>query len=194
MQKKLPLYKNAGFRLFLMNFPFILLVINLCYLPLYGWIYAFYDYQPGVPLSRTAFVGFKYFLKIVKDKYAIVDMLRVLKNTFGMQLIGYLGSPLPMIFAIVLSEVRGRVYKKTVQTVTTLPNFISWVLVYAVAYAMFSTNDGFVNKLLLSLGVIHAPINFLVENKGIWIKMWLWGFWKGCGWSAILYFAAISRY
>ena len=192
MRKVLPLYRQEGFRLFLMNLPFIILVIIICYLPLYGWIYAFYDYKPGVPLSKTAFVGLKYFQQMVQDKYAVNDLLRVLKNTFGIQIIGYLGSPLPMIFAIFLSEVRGRHYKKAVQTITTIPNFISWVLVYAVAYSMFSVGDGFFNKLFVSIGVIDAPINFLADNRGIWFKMWLWSFWKGCGWNAIIYFAAIA--
>jgi putative aldouronate transport system permease protein len=189
---KQSLNKGEGFRLFLMNVPFIILLFVLCYLPLYGWRYAFFDFKPGVPLSKTDFAGLKYFYQIIQDKYAISDILRVLKNTFGMQLIGYIGAPLPMIFAIFLSEVRGRRFKKTIQTITTIPNFISWVLVYAIAYAMFSVGDGFVNKFLAGVGLIDTPINFLVNAKGIWIKMWLWGFWKGCGWSAIIYFAAIS--
>ena len=176
----------------MMNSPFILLVIIICYLPLYGWIYAFYDYKPGVPLSKTVFTGLKYFNKIIQDKFAIADILRVLRNTFGIQIIGYLGAPLPMLFAIFLSEVRGRYFKRTVQTITTIPNFISWVLVYAVAYSMFSVSDGLINKILLSIGAIDTPKNFLVDARWIWLKMWLWSFWKTCGWSAIIYFAAIA--
>ena len=97
-----------------------------------------------------------------------------------------------MIFAIFLTEVRGRHFKKTVQTLSTLPNFISWVLTFAVAWAMFSTDDGLVNKLLVKLGVVDSGISFLASSNWLWFKMWLWQFWKGCGWSAILYFAAIA--
>ena len=78
------------------------------------------------------------------------------------------------------------------QTLTTIPNFISWVLVYSVAYAMFSVNDGLINKLLVQAGAIEDGINFLASSEHIWIKMWLWGQWKGLGWSAITYIAAIS--
>ena len=83
-------------------------------------------------------------------------------------------------------------FKKLSQTLTTIPNFISWVLVYAVAYAMFSVNDGFVNKVLINMGIIDQGINFLASPDHIWMKMWLWGQWKGLGWSAIVYIAAIS--
>ena len=109
-----------------------------------------------------------------------------------MQLFSYLGAPLPLIFALFLSEVHGRKFRKIVQTISVTPNFISWVLVYAVAFSMFSFNEGFVNKLLLDLGIIDTKINFLVDSRGIWFKMWLWRFWKSCGWSAVIYFAAIA--
>ncbi len=91
-----------------------------------------------------------------------------------------------------LTELKSKPFKKVAQTLTTIPNFISWVLVYSVAYAMFSVNDGLVNKLLVQSGEIEDGINFLASSEHIWIKMWLWGQWKGLGWSAITYIAAIS--
>ncbi len=190
--KKKPFYKTSGFRLFLLIMPLLVLVFLFSYLPLYGWIYALFDYRPGVPLFKNKFMGFDNFKRIVQDTYYLSDVIRVLKNTLGMNLIGMLTSPLPMLFAIFLSEIKCMPFKKLSQTLTTIPNFISWVLVYAVAYAMFSVNDGFVNKVLINMGIIDQGINFLASPDHIWMKMWLWGQWKGLGWSAIVYIAAIS--
>jgi putative aldouronate transport system permease protein len=185
-------FKQQKYRLFFMVLPFMVLIFLLSYLPLRGWIYAFYNYKPGIQIGPDNFVGFKNFIDIVGDDYAKRDVLRVLRNTLGMSLIGMITSPLPLIFAVFLNEIRLLPFKKTVQTLTTIPNFISWVLVYSVAYAMFSVGDGFVNRLLLSLGLIEDGFNFLAMKDHVWLTMWAWGTWKGLGWSAIIYIAAIS--
>ena len=92
----------------------------------------------------------------------------------------------PMVFAIFLAEAKSARFKRTVQVFTTIPNFISWVLVYALALAMFST-DGFVNSLLMNLGLKEEATNYLMGDSNIWFKMLAWGMWKGLGWSAIIY-------
>jgi putative aldouronate transport system permease protein len=115
-----------------------------------------------------------------------------MKNTLGIALINYAGSVLPLIFALFLAEIKSNAFRRVIQTITTLPNFVSWVLVYALAYSMFSVDDGFINNLLKSFGVIDQGINFLASNSHIWIKMWLYTTWKGLGWSAILYIASLS--
>jgi putative aldouronate transport system permease protein len=184
--------REPKFRLFFMVLPFIILVFLLSYLPLRGWLFAFYKYRPGLPLGKDRFVGLENFRMILMDQYAVNDIIRVMKNTLGMYLIGLATSPLTVIFAIFLNEIRIIPYRKTVQTITTVPNFISWVLVYSVAFSMFSVNDGFVNRLLVSLGIIEEGINFLASQDHIWIKMWAWGTWKGLGWGAIVYIAALS--
>ena len=184
--------RKAGFRLFLMTIPFLALIFLFSYYPLYGWRYAFYTYKPGLKLEQCEYVGWKYFTLMFTNAYYRDDMLRALKNTLGLAGIGLATSWLPMLFAVLLSEIHSQKYKKLVQTLTTIPNFISWTLVYAIAFAMFSVGDGFVNKVLIKLGVIDKGINFLAEQKGVWLKMWLWGTWKGLGWSAITYLAAIA--
>lgn len=192
MTKKKVFYKTSGFRLFLLISPLLALVFCFSYLPLYGWIYALFNYKPGIPLFKNEFVGLANFKSIIGDRYYFSDVIRVLKNTLGMNLLGMITSPLPMLFAVLLTELKSRPFKKVAQTLTTIPNFISWVLVYSVAYAMFSVNDGLINKLLVQAGAIEDGINFLASSEHIWIKMWLWGQWKGLGWSAITYIAAIS--
>lgn len=191
-KKRPPLIRQRGFHLFLMISPFIILVFLLSYLPLYGWIYAFFNYKPGIPLTWEKFVGLKQFTSMFTDKYVGEDVVRVLKNTFAMSLLNIAVSPLPIVFALFLSEVKFSPVRRAIQTFTTIPNFISWVLVYAVAYAMFSVGDGFVNRLLIMTGVVDSGINFLASRNHVWTTMLLYGIWKSLGWSAIIYFAAMA--
>ena len=182
---------ETKFRLFLMFLPFISLVAVFSYLPLWGWIYAFFDYKVGDTLSMDKFVGFKWFTELVKNPATVRDIINVLKNTLGMSFIGLATSWLPMAFAIFLCEMKNIKFRRFVQTFTTVPNFISWVLVYAIAFCIFST-DGFLSSLLVNLGIWQEGQNLLMNGSHTWLKMWLWGTWKGVGWSAIIYISAIS--
>ncbi len=185
-KKKLRSYKE-----FLFIVPFIILVAIFSYYPLYGWFYAFFDYRPPKPFSTDDFVGLKWFKYLVDNPIRLEQTLRVLRNTFAMSGLMFLTSWLPMMFAIFLNEIRYMPFRKTVQTITTLPNFISWVLVYSIAYSMFSST-GMFNSVLMGLGVIDKPIMVLQSSDHVWGSMWLWSTWKGLGWSAIMYIAAIS--
>ena len=185
-------WKKPGFRLFLMTTPLLALVFIFSYLPLSGWRYAFYDYRAGMKLSNCAYVGLKYFQSIFGNAYRIRDIVRVMRNTLAMSFLGLAASPLPMLFAIMLYEMRSNSYRRIVQTLTTLPNFISWVLVYSVAYSMFSISDGFVNHVLINWGVIDEGINFLASRKHVWITMLAYGVWKSLGWNSVLYLAALT--
>ena len=142
---------NKNFKLFLYVLPGIIFVFIAAYLPLWGWSYAFYHYKPGKALWDCEFVGLQNFKDLFGNVIMRKNIVRVLRNTFGIQFLGYLFSPLPMLFAILLSEVKSRKFQKTVQTVTTLPNFISWVIMFSLATAIFG-NDGLVNKLFENLG------------------------------------------
>ncbi len=176
---------------FLYILPFLLLVAAFSYFPLYGWVYAFHDYRPPFPISADTFVGLKWFQYIVSNPVRVRDILRVIRNTFAMSGISLLFSWFPMVFAVYLNEIRCRPYRKFVQTVTTLPNFISWVLVFSIAFNVFGS-FGAVNSVLTDLGLISKPISFLKSSEHIWFKMWLWLTWKNAGWAAIMYLAAIA--
>lgn len=180
------------YKLFLMVLPFLALVFIFSYLPLNGWLYAFYNYRPGFPLEKSEFVGFKWFLRLVNTPTQTKEIFRVLTNTLAMSGLHMISAIFPVIFAIFLSEIRSTHYRKTVQILTTLPNFISWVLVYSVAFSIFSVDAGFVNRILVATGVIDKGINFLADSGNIWIKMALWQLWKTLGWSSIMYLAAIA--
>lgn len=183
--------KRRGYKEFLYILPFLVLVVMFSYYPLYGWIYSFFDYQPPLPFSWDSFVGLKWFKLLFQSKSYVKQTLEVLRNTFAMSGISLAFSWLPMFFAIFLNEIKNVRFRKFIQTATTLPNFISWVLVYSVAFLLMS-NNGMFNSLGMNLGLIKAPIDFLKSNEHMWIKMWLWLTWKNLGWAAIMYIAAIS--
>ena len=180
-----------GKKLFLMVLPFMIIIFIFSYYPLYGWIYSLYDYRPPRTLSQCEFVGLKWFVSLVETPEKRQQIVQVLMNTFAMSGLGILTSWLPMVFAIFLSEIRSRKVSKTVQTLTTLPNFISWILVYSLSFSLFSST-GMLNSFLMSLGMIQEPILFLQDSSHTWITMWAWSTWKGLGWSAIIYMAAIA--
>ncbi len=185
--------KWDSFKLFLYILPFLILVLIFSYYPLYGWIYAFFDYKPPKPFSWDDFVGLKWFYSLVETDVKINQLLQVLKNTFAMSAITLGTSWLPMIFAVFLNELKCVRFRKFVQTVTTLPNFISWVLVYSVAFSLFNST-GMMNTLLANLGIISPdePILFLQSSDHVWLTQWLWLTWKNLGWASIMYIAAIS--
>ena len=136
-------------------------------------------------------MGFKWFTQLFQNAATVKDVVRVLKNTLGMSGLGILTSWVPMAFAIFLSEIKNDRFRRFVQTFTTIPNFISWVLVYAIAFCIFST-DGFISSLMVNSGIWESGQNMLMSGSHTWLKMWAWGMWKGVGWSAIIYIAAIS--
>ena len=182
---------DEKFRLFLMFLPVLLLTFVFAYLPIYGWRFAFFDYKIGDALNGDNFVGFKWFTFLFENGATRADLGRVLVNTLAMSGLGIATSWLPIAFAVFLAEVPSSRFQRFVQTFTTIPNFISWVLVYAIALAIFST-DGFVNSFLRLLGNNNAAVNYLDSPDHTWLKMLLWGTWKGVGWSAIIYIAGIS--
>lgn len=184
------MYMEDKYKLFLMMLPILILSFLFAYLPLFGWRYAFYDYKAGETLSPEKFVGFKWFTQLFQNAATKKDIVRVIKNTLAMSGLGIATSWLPMVFAIFLAEIKNSTFRRFVQTFTTIPNFISWVLVYAIALAIFST-DGFINTLLKSMGN-PVTTNYLMNSSHMWLKMLAWGTWKGLGWSAIIYIAAIS--
>ncbi|MBR4183201.1 MAG: sugar ABC transporter permease [Lachnospiraceae bacterium] len=192
--KKTPYRMESAYKLFLMFAPFAALCFVFSYLPLWGWRYAFFDYSAGQTLTWDKFVGFKWFTSLFQSSATRNDVVRVLRNTLIMSGLGIATSWCPMAFAIFLCEIKNMKFRRVIQTFTTIPNFISWVMVYAIAFAIFST-DGFINTFLSAIGSLAAGqtgVNYLMGNSAIWLKMLLWGMWKGIGWSAIIYIAGIS--
>ncbi len=182
---------REGKIMFLCVLPFLCLVFLFAYFPLHGWIYSLFDYKPALGLSGSEFVGLKWFRMLISSETQVAQIVQVMKNTFAMSFLGIATSIFPVAFAILLNEVKWKWFKSLVQTLTTLPNFISWVLVYTIAFSLFSTT-GLLNTLLEEWGLITNPIKFLDSGNHTWLMMCLWNIWKGLGWGAIMYLAAIA--
>lgn len=189
--KKSKTANKSGLKLFLMLLPFLILYTLFCYFPISGWRYAFYKYKPGLLLENCEFVGLKYFTEMFSNPVQRRQFLQVMKNTVFFSCLGIVTSFLPMFFAIMINEVKSKKMKKFVQTCTTIPYFISWVLVYAVIFMMLS-NDGFVNTILIKIGILSEGVNYMAAGASSRIQMWAYSMWKSLGWSAIIYLAALG--
>lgn len=175
--------------LYAMSLPFVAWVFVFHYLPLWGWTMAFQRYRPGRPFFEQEWVGLEHFRALFQDEL----FYQVLRNTLAMSVMGLVaGFVVPIFFALMLNEIRLMFYKRFVQTVSYLPHFVSWVVVAGIVTKMLSTDNGAVNDLLMWLGIIDEPIQFMAKGKLFWIIVTLADVWKETGWNAIIYLAAIS--
>lgn len=179
-----------SFKLFLLILPCLALVFVFHYMPLWGWVYAFFQYKPGMSLANCKFVGFQNFTNLFGNPVMRQNLFRVLRNTLGIQFINYLLMPVPMLFAIFLSEIKSTRFQKCVQTLTTLPHFISWVIMFSLMSSLFGSS-GLVNALMQKFGA-EMTVNILTTDKHVWLIQALLYTWKNLGWNAIIYFAAIT--
>lgn len=190
LTEKLGIRKVRGLKYFLLAVPFLVYVFAMNYVPMIGWLYSVFDYQMGqrfLDFGNMEFIWLENFKTLFQEKS---EVLRVMRNTLILSSLGLLGTPIPVLFAIMFNEIRGKRLKKVVQTVTTLPNFISWIVVYGIAFSFFSAN-GFVSMLLKQFGIEPSPTGILGDVNRTWIFQWLLSVWKNFGWSSIIYIAAI---
>lgn len=180
---------NQGW-LQVMVIPGIIWLILFCYVPMYGIVIAFQDYRPGRDsFFSGTFVALKHFEAFFNDKYALQSVWNTLKISLIKLLVTF---PAPIVFALLLNEVTSPKFKKLVQSVSYLPYFISWVVMWGLLYALLNIN-GPLNEILISLGINEARIAFLAEVDAFIPIAVLSDLWKGVGWSSILYLAAISN-
>ena len=171
--------------LWLLCVPIIIWAAVFCYYPMYGLLMAFVDYAPGRQIWECTFVGLKYFKRFVLG----ADFPRLLRNTLAMSSLSMtIGFVCPIIFAFMLNEIGNKSVKKFVQTASYLPHFISWVIVYGLVYALFTT-EGPVNQLLAMFGTKQ---NLLMDRDATYIFQSLLYLWKVLGWNSIIYVAAIA--
>ncbi|WP_291503041.1 ABC transporter permease [Acutalibacter sp.] len=175
-------------KLTLMVLPFICLVLLFHYVPLLGWVYAFVDYAPGLALSQMNFAGLKYFEYLFSG---ISDFPIVIRNTLMLSLLKIASMAAPVLLAILISQVRSARYGKFIQTASSIPNFISWVLIYAIFFIFFSSEGGMLNRALAFFGG-GETMNLLGNEDIAWGMQTAISIWKQAGWDAIIYMAAIA--
>ncbi|MFD1886918.1 ABC transporter permease [Paenibacillus wenxiniae] len=172
-----------------MSLPIVLYVLVFSYYPIWGWTMAFQNYKPARDFMDQEWVGFKHFQFLFTDP----TFLNVLRNTLAMSLINMiLGFATAIVFAILLNEVKTRLFKRTIQTISYLPHFLSWIIVTGIVASSLSVDDGIVNVVLMKLGLISQPVMWLSIPEYFWGIVGASHVWKEVGWNAIIYLAAIT--
>ena len=176
--------------LLIMLAPAIIYVAVFVYGPMWGMLIAFFNYNPGLGLLKSEFVGLKYF----KEFLTSPDLPLIMRNTFAISLLNIVfGTLFPVLFAVLLNEVSCVGLKKVTQTISYLPHFISYVVVANIATMVLSPDGGILNRILLALGVVDTQVFFLAMPKAFWWIVAGLNIWKEMGWSAIIYIAAIAN-
>jgi putative aldouronate transport system permease protein len=171
---------------------FLYLVV-FCYLPMFGLQIAFRDYKPTMGLAGfftapiTGNGGFYHFKTFFNDP----DFGIIMRNTLLLSLLKLAFSfPVPILFALAINEMRGTKIKRVVQTVSYLPHFISWVIVYGLVFTFLNTSNGVVNEVLHNLG--QKKLEFLTTSDYYWPMAVITDVWKEMGWWSIIFLAAMT--
>jgi len=187
--KKHPLLNRYKY-VYLMALPTLLFVFVFSYVPLFGWALAFVDYNAGMGIFGSRFVGlenFRFFFLVSSDYlYTIRNTLAI---NIGSVIIGLLA---PMVFALLLTELRSRKFDSIMQTVSLFPYFISWGVAYSIFYSFLAPVSGVLNQMLMNTGVLEQPLNILGSAKYSWQLIWGANLWKWFGYNTIIYTAAIA--
>ena len=189
-KKKKGFFQTLGkqYQLMIMSVPMMLYVLLFNYAPLWGWLTAFQDYNVKKGLMGSKWVGWDNFAFLFRDQ----DFLLSIRNTLAMSLINLVfGTVSAILLAVLLNEVRNRKFKRTVQTVTYLPHFLSMVIVVGMAQNIFASN-GAVNDFLLGTGLAKEPVFFLGKGEYFWWLVGVINVWKEVGWGTIIYIAAMT--
>ena len=188
--RKKGFFKTLGgqWQLMLMSVPMFLYVLFFNYYPMYFWVTAFQDYKPKLGVAGSKMVGLKNFEWL----FGRADFINSIRNTLAMSVINLVfGTVSAVLLAVLLNEVRNRKFKRTVQTVTYLPHFLSMVIVVGMAQNLFAST-GSINELLMALGLAKEPIFFLGEGKYFWWLVGVINVWKEVGWGTIIYISAMT--
>ena len=173
--------------LYLFVIPGLVYYALFKYWPIYGSQIAFRDYSPFLGFTKSPWVGLENFERFFRSP----DFFLILKNTLLINVTNLiLGFPFPIILAILLNQVRNKAFKKLVQTATYAPYFISVVVLVGMMYTMLSPYSGVVNAVIRFFG--GDPVHFM-GKPGMYVMIYvLSGIWQTCGWSAIVYIAALA--
>ncbi|GAA3400657.1 ABC transporter permease [Paenibacillus hodogayensis] len=172
--------------LYLALIPGVAFLLLFKYMPMYGIVIAFKDFNIFTGIADSEWVGLKHFVRLFTSS----DFMEVFRNTLVISLykIVFL-FPLPIIMAIMMNELRHIVFKRAVQTIVYLPHFLSWVIVGGLFLDLLSVNSGLINKLIVSLG--GEPIRFFLDSDIFRSVLITSAGWKEMGWNMIVYLAAM---
>ncbi|MBL3646080.1 polygalacturonan/rhamnogalacturonan ABC transporter permease [Bacillus vallismortis] len=173
--------------LYLMILPGCIYFLLFKYVPMWGIVIAFQDYQPFLGILGSEWVGLKHFIRLFTEP----TFFLLLKNTlvlFALNLVIFF--PVPILLALLLNEVRIALFKKFVQTLIYIPHFMSWVIVVSLSFVLLTVDGGLINELIVFFG--GEKINFLLNEEWFRPLYILQVIWREAGWSTIIYLAAIT--
>lgn len=172
--------------LYLMILPVIAYYVLFHYLPMYGVIISFKNFKPGLGIMGSPWVGLQNFIEFFSGMYFI----RIVKNTLIISVTSIIiGFPAPIIFALLLNELRNQKFKKLIQTVTYMPHFISLVVVCGMIL-QFTSNTGAITYVLNLFGFpLKTMLNYPENFVPIYV---ISGLWQEIGWGSIIYLSAIA--
>lgn len=180
-------FVRMNWPLYVMLAPLVLYFLVFKYVPLFGSIIAFKDYNIFEGFIGSEWVGLQWF----KTLFTQAKFRDILTNTLIISMYQIIFAfPAPIVLALLLNEIRKAICKRTIQTIVYLPHFLSWALVYGMAYMMFSTQTGLVTQLLGFFDI--QPINILQAPKYFRMVIVGAGIWKEMGWSTIIFLAALT--
>ena len=172
----------------LMIIPGVIFMLIFCYYPIYGLTIAFKNYTVIDTLDSARWVGLENFKIIATDKY----FWQSVTNTLGISLLKLLiGFTVPIILSIMIYELKDGPFKRVTQTISYLPHFLSWIILGGMVVNWLSTN-GMLNNILLHIGILDEPKNFLLDSGKYWWIAVLSDTWKEAGWGTILYLATMA--
>jgi len=185
---------GSQWQLMLMSVPMLLYVLLFNYAPMWGWLEAFKDYSSKSALATgdAPWIGLGNFNFLFNDPLVKTDFLLSIRNTLAMSVINLVfGTVSSILLAVLLNELRSKTFKRTVQTVTYLPHFLSMIVVVSIAQNIFATN-GPLNDLLKGLGLVKESVFWLGEKKYFWWLVGIINVWKEVGWNTIIYISAMT--
>ncbi|WP_245249485.1 ABC transporter permease [Vagococcus allomyrinae] len=178
---------NKNTPLHLMILPGLLILLIFNYLPMFGVVMAFQNYRPARGILGSDWVGLANF----RDIMNFPDTGQIVFNTTYIAAVKIvLNLIVPVIFALLINEVRKKWFLKGVQTIIYLPNFISWVILGGVFIDLLSPSSGLINEIVKAFG--HKPIFFLGDNEWFRRTIFATDVWKNFGYNTIIYFAALT--
>lgn len=183
----LALYFKKSWQLYVLMILPLIFIFVFKYGSYFGLSIAFKKYKVAKGFAASPWVGFEIFQKIFSHR----DFGRSVRNTLLLNILDLIFSfPMPIILALILNEIRCKWFKKVTQTLLYLPHFLSWVIIGALGYQLFSVSNGVVNIIIQNMGA--SPIPFLQEDTWWLISYILIGVWQSMGWGTIIYLAAIT--
>lgn len=186
-------WRRFNWQIFLMAMAGVVFLTVFAYIPMVGIVMAFknLDYSMNVmkDLMNKPWVGFDNFVKFIQD----AQFKTVMWNTLSLGVLELVITfPIPILFALMLNELRSNKFKRVIQTTTYFPHFISWVVYGGIVSALLTSDGGLLNSALRDLGLIERPINFLSESEYFYTIVIIASAIKGTGWGSVVYVAAIS--